>query len=1124
MPVTLRSYKFYCCLLLLFMVCGSLSFAQVVRGRVIDSASSTPIPNASVYLNGSSTGTTTNEQGEFTLRAKAGNVPLIVSCIGYESETITKYGSETFTVRLVPRALMLNEVTINVGGMSREKQLALFLKEFIGSPADGCTITNADELKFSFSKKANKLSATADKPLQIVNKRTGYKITYFLKTFTHNDTTTRILGNYFFSEDTAGLKQAELRKIYKNREKYYYGSKMHFIRSLWEDNLKKNKFELYNNLYYGGVSIPASLVVAKVQGQKYFNYSNTIYIVYRNNVRNATALRLAPAATEGIIDSDGYYDPDFTWGGEMADQRMAQLLPFEYHPDGESPPESMDNPAVKQPMFDSLLNLYAAKHRSPLLFMHFDKNVYSNNENVWFTGYLLDYIGNYKYKTLGLALIKDDDRSVLMDDRFVIKNGFCFGNTVIPDSVRAGTYTFVAYGNLLKNNLPDIIFKQQVTIKTGSQQTFNASLNPLDTSATGANQKVMLLVNFNEKSPPSSVPVSYYVGNPAQPVTTGAVKTSSGQYIFSIPSNLLTAGNNKLHVQVKYKTEVQDLSMALPVPPQPAQINFYPEGGNLLSNVVNIVGIEAKTAAGAPLSTEAALYEDEQIISAINTNGNGMGRFAVIPQPGKKYRVQLNAGNSKSYYLPGAVSGAGLSIKRAVVNDTLLVDVYSDDPLRKLYLVGHNYRQTFFETPVERFPNQRVKILLNGMPRGVMQLTLVDSLGRPYAERMVFAHYTGKDKLAISADNADYGKRNKVKLRIKLTGESTNGAVSVAVVQENRLELKNKTDIENYIYLNNEISDIPVKDSYFTNADLDRRDLENVLLIRGWSRYKWTDVLKIRPEDTLYASREMVFSGKVSKYAGKFKNAVPLVTFAPASTYSTDINGLFELPDSNLVTEPGKKVVLMVAGGTPSDYKIQLLNPYDSVSRHLSTMINPVPYLTPAQENSNLFKLASTEHAIQLKEAVIKAKKDDFFNQSSAIGQFGTNSCGDYVCRFHVFNCPNHRNESDNRPAIVGEVYNGRVYMGCKNSYPLIKQPNSLTFKGIYAAQEFYPADYSEINPSQPEYVSTLYWKGQLMLKKDEAQELSFYTSDITGAYKVIVQGITDNDVIYGETLFNVNK
>ena len=312
---------------------------------------------------------------------------------------------------------------------------------------------------------------------------------------------------------------------------------------------------------------------------------------------------------------------------------------------------------------------------------------------------------------------------------------------------------------------------------------------------------------------------------------------------------------------------------------------------------------------------------------------------------------------------------------------------------------------------------------------------------------------------------------------------------------------------------------MPVKESYFSNAELYKRDLENVLLIRGWSRYKWTDVLKMKAADTLRNAQELVFNGQVSKYTGKFKESVPVLTFIPTGAYNTDINGMFSLPDSNIVTERGKKITLMVANDRPADYKIQMVNPYDSLNKKLAQWIDPV-FNLPAQENSASFRLATTEHAIQLKEAVIKDKKDNSFYESNKREEFGTNSCGDYVCMYNILNCPNHRS---GRPAVVGEVYQGRLYTGCR-TIPLLQRPNSISFKGIYAAQEFYPSDYSEINPSQPEYVSTLYWKSQLMLKKGEAKEVSFYTSDITGPFKVIVQGITDNDVIYGETSFRVTK
>jgi hypothetical protein len=77
---------------------------------------------------------------------------------------------------------------------------------------------------------------------------------------------------------------------------------------------------------------------------------------------------------------------------------------------------------------------------------------------------------------------------------------------------------------------------------------------------------------------------------------------------------------------------------------------------------------------------------------------------------------------------------------------------------------------------------------------------------------------------------------------------------------------------------------------------------------------------------------------------------------------------------------------------------------------------------------------------------------------------------------------------------------------------------------GIYGLQEFYPADISKAKPSEAEYLSTLYWKHLIKISSLNTAVFSFYTGDITGRFKIVVQGITGNDVTYGETTFNVIK
>jgi len=229
-------------LLLLFIALHTLCYAQQIKGRITDADSGLPITNANIYLNGTYKGTTSNKDGQFSLNSAEKNMPLIVTYIGYASQTITNYAGKTLNIALKPQAKQLHEVTIGADDMSREAEMRIFLTEFIGSTSKDCTISNPDDIYFTYRRKNDSLTANADKPLLIINKKLGYKITFFLLSFKHVAVRTAYQGNYFFEEDTAGLQPKEIKKIAKAREEAYFGSRMHFIRSLWANKLKENNF------------------------------------------------------------------------------------------------------------------------------------------------------------------------------------------------------------------------------------------------------------------------------------------------------------------------------------------------------------------------------------------------------------------------------------------------------------------------------------------------------------------------------------------------------------------------------------------------------------------------------------------------------------------------------------------------------------------------------------------------------------------------------------------------------------------------------------------------------------------------------------------------------------------
>lgn len=90
-------------ILLVLGVSSAQAFAQQVKGTVKDTAGE-PIIGASVTVDGSTTGTTSNIDGSFAIDAPKGAV-LVVSFIGYETQRIDTGGGVKPSTKLSLRKI-----------------------------------------------------------------------------------------------------------------------------------------------------------------------------------------------------------------------------------------------------------------------------------------------------------------------------------------------------------------------------------------------------------------------------------------------------------------------------------------------------------------------------------------------------------------------------------------------------------------------------------------------------------------------------------------------------------------------------------------------------------------------------------------------------------------------------------------------------------------------------------------------------------------------------------------------------------------------------------------------------------------------------------------------------------
>ncbi len=93
----------------------------IIKGRVTD-IDGEPLPGVNIMIKGSSVGTITDYDGNYTISVPEANSILVFSFIGFVAEEIEIQGRNVVDVNLVPDLVSLDEVVVTALGISREKK------------------------------------------------------------------------------------------------------------------------------------------------------------------------------------------------------------------------------------------------------------------------------------------------------------------------------------------------------------------------------------------------------------------------------------------------------------------------------------------------------------------------------------------------------------------------------------------------------------------------------------------------------------------------------------------------------------------------------------------------------------------------------------------------------------------------------------------------------------------------------------------------------------------------------------------------------------------------------------------------------------------------------------------
>lgn len=109
----MKKFNHFLCIAVLTLFTTVMYAQTTIKGKIIDSDMNSPLPGANIIVKGTTNGATTNFDGKFTLSAESSSGEVVISYVGYVSQTIAYNGdTDLGTITLMSSDVGLDEIMI----------------------------------------------------------------------------------------------------------------------------------------------------------------------------------------------------------------------------------------------------------------------------------------------------------------------------------------------------------------------------------------------------------------------------------------------------------------------------------------------------------------------------------------------------------------------------------------------------------------------------------------------------------------------------------------------------------------------------------------------------------------------------------------------------------------------------------------------------------------------------------------------------------------------------------------------------------------------------------------------------------------------------------------------------
>jgi len=760
-----------------------------------------------------------------------------------------------------------------------------------------------------------------------------------------------------------------------------------------------------------------------------------------------------------------------------------------------------DCPAQVLNQIKNSFNQYGQESVQEKIFVHTDKSTYLPGEIIWFKIYNVDAS---VHKSISLSKVVyidvlDREQNAVLQAKIAMKNGVGSGSLYIPVSLNSGNYKLRGYTNWMKNFSPDYYFDKTILI-----------VNPLRI--------------------PDVVPQQTQVGYDVQ---------------------------------------------------------FFPEGGNLLSGISSKIAFKVTAPNGIGLDTFKGFIVDghNDTVARFEPLKFGIGSFMFGPVANTTYKaiIKIAAGSVISKELP-AISSQGytMQLKDSGGGQLQVTVSGAGTGSGEVYLFAHTRQivkiaeSASLNSGTANFTIDKAKL-----GEGISHITIFNNAKQPVCERLYFKRPKQQLLIEVSADQPQYAVRKKVNINVSaksVTGNPLPANLSLSVFRIDTLQHMDGDDIVNYLWLRSDLrGNIESPGYYFKNINAETdAALDNLMLSQGWRRFQWSNVLNNKQVALNFLPEyndHLITAKVVNAVSGHPAEDILVYLSVPGKRvqlYTSKSDSLGRLVfNTKQLFGPGE-IIAQTNSERDTSFRIDVLSPFsEQYTQYKVPSINITPGMQKALEEHSL--------GMQVQNIYAGNKIKQFYDPGiDSSGFFGTpyktylldnytrfttmeEVLREYIRevnvvrshkRYHI-KVLNDRGFLDGDPLVMLddvpvfnidkviaidplkvkklEVIRERYYYGPSVhegilSYTTYKgdlggiemDPHAvvLDYEGLQLQREFYSPVYDTDEAAKsrtPDFRNLLFWQPNVNINPGGRNQLTFYTSDQTGKFVGLIQGLTPN-------------